>query len=76
MDPLYNEAEEATVRVRRKREGKIASEHIYWGQASVLVQVGPLDGGALPVAGAERARKLLDPASIPSDLLIRRAEDG
>jgi carboxymethylenebutenolidase len=33
------------------RDGKIASEHIYWDQASVLVQVGLLDANTLPVVG-------------------------
>jgi carboxymethylenebutenolidase len=41
--------------------GKISHEHIYWDQASVLVQVGLLDPGGLPVSGAESARKVLDP---------------
>lgn len=39
-------------------DDKIASEHIYWDQASVLVQVGLLDRDGLPVAGAEQAGKL------------------
>jgi carboxymethylenebutenolidase len=37
---------------------KVAHEHIYWDQASVLVQVGLLDPRGLPVAGAETARKV------------------
>jgi carboxymethylenebutenolidase len=41
---------------------KIAYEHIYWDQASVLVQLGLLDPEGLPVAGREAAAKLLDPA--------------
>jgi carboxymethylenebutenolidase len=52
---------------------EIISERIYWDQASVLVQIGLLDPADLPVAGAESARKLLDPA-VPSNQLIRRAE--
>jgi carboxymethylenebutenolidase len=39
---------------------KIANEHIYWDQASVLVQIGLLDQSKLPVCGAESAKKLLD----------------
>jgi carboxymethylenebutenolidase len=39
---------------------KIAHEHIYWDQASVLVQVGLLDAARLPVVGAEQAAKLRD----------------
>jgi carboxymethylenebutenolidase len=50
-------------------EGKVASEHIYWDQASVLVQLGLLDPAGLPVAGAETAAKILDPTR-PSNGLI------
>ena len=52
------------------REGKIASEHIYWDQASVLAQVGLIDQEGLPVSGAESAKKILDPASVPSNGLM------
>lgn len=45
--------------------GKISHEHIYWDQASVLVQVGLLDPTGLPVGGAEIARKVVDP-KLPS----------
>jgi len=38
---------------------KVAYEHIDWDQASVLVQIGLLDAGALPVACAEEADRLL-----------------
>jgi carboxymethylenebutenolidase len=58
------------------REGKIASEHIYWDQGSVLAQVGLIDPEELPVSGAESARKVLDPASVPSNILIERAARG
>ena len=54
----------------------IVSEHIYWGQASVLVQVGLIDPQELPVSGAESARKVLDPDSVASNELIKRAERG
>jgi carboxymethylenebutenolidase len=55
------------------RDDKLAHEHIYWDQASVLVQLGLLDPSALPVAGVESARKALDP-SLPSNALIHRAQ--
>src|SRR6185437_806102 len=35
------------------KDGKIAYEHIYWDQASLLVQIGLLDQSKLPVTGAE-----------------------
>ena len=43
------------------KDGKISHEHIYWDQASVLVQLGLLDPKGLPVVGTEGARKVLDP---------------
>ena len=54
-------------------DGKVAYEHIYWDQASLLAQVGLLDSAALPMVGAEQAAKLRDP-TLPSNELIRRAE--
>lgn len=56
------------------RDGKLSNEHIYWDQASVLVQLGLLDAADLPVAGLESARKLADP-NLPSNHLIERARD-
>jgi carboxymethylenebutenolidase len=52
-------------------DGKVAYEHIYWDQASLLVQVGLLDPAKLPVVGAEQADKLRDP-TLPSNELIHR----
>jgi carboxymethylenebutenolidase len=53
------------------REGKVASEHIYWDQASVLAQIGLLDPATLPVVGRESAEKMLDPAVAPNALIER-----
>ena len=39
---------------------KVAYEHIYWDQASLLVQLGLLDPANLPVAGVEEAERLLE----------------
>jgi carboxymethylenebutenolidase len=38
----------------------IAHEHIYWDQASLLAQIGPLNANNnnLPVKGIEQSRKL------------------
>jgi carboxymethylenebutenolidase len=55
------------------RQGKLAHEHIYWDQATVLVQLGLLDASKLPVAGSDTAKKLANPA-MPSNELIRRAQ--
>lgn len=48
-----------TVVVMGFQDGKVSYEHIYWDQASVLVQLGLLDPAGLPVAGAEQAERLL-----------------
>lgn len=71
--PTWRRAEVPTVVVVQFRDGKLAHEHIYWDQASVLVQLGLLDGSRLPVAGVETARKLLD-ARLPSNALLTRAQ--
>ena len=57
------------------RDGRLEHEHIYWDQASVLVQLGLIDGESLPVAGIESASKVLDP-SLPANRLIARADEG
>ncbi len=51
------------------RGDKIAHEHIYWEQATALVQLGLLDPKGLPVAGVETAKKVLDP-SLPANTLM------
>ena len=55
------------------RDGKVAHEHIYWDQASLLAQVGLLDASKLPVTGAEQAGNVLDPRTRPLNELIRRS---
>jgi carboxymethylenebutenolidase len=56
------------------KDGKVSHEHIYWDQASLLVQIGLLDPGLLPVTGVEQARRILEPRSVPANRLIRAAE--
>src|SRR5947207_15961462 len=73
--PTGKRVEVPLVAIVRFREGKLSHEHIYWDQASVLVQIGLLDAGTLPVAGVESAHKALDP-SLPSNALMSRADRG
>jgi carboxymethylenebutenolidase len=68
--PTGRKVEVALVVIVRFRDGKLAHEHIYWDQASVLAQLGLIDMAGLPVAGAESAKKVLDP-SLPANQLIR-----
>jgi carboxymethylenebutenolidase len=71
--PTGRRVECPTVVVVHFRENKLAHEHIYWDQASVLVQLGLLDPSSLPIAGGETAKKILNP-DLPANRLIRRAE--
>jgi len=59
------------VAIVKFRGDKLYNEHIYWDQASVLVQIGKLDPKGLPVAGVETARKLLD-ETLPSNTLMKK----
>jgi carboxymethylenebutenolidase len=52
------------------RGGKLYNEHIYWDQASVLLQVGLLSRDGLPVAGIEATQKLVN-EQLPSNLLMK-----
>jgi carboxymethylenebutenolidase len=61
IPPTHRRVEVPLVAIVQFRDGKLAHEHIYWDQASVLKQIGLLTGPALPVFGAETARKVLDP---------------
>ena len=73
--PTGKRVEVPLVAIVRFRDGKLAHEHIYWDQASVLVQLGLLDADTLPVAGSESARKALDPR-VPSNALMRRTDQS
>jgi carboxymethylenebutenolidase len=73
VPPTGRRVEVPLVAIIRFRDGKLAHEHIYWDQASVLVQIGLLDAAKLPVAGVESARKVLDPG-LPANALMRRAD--
>jgi carboxymethylenebutenolidase len=53
------------VAIVKFRDGKLAHEHIYWDQASVLKQIGLLTDESLPVYGAETADKVINGESAP-----------
>ena len=50
-------------------DGKVKHEHIYWDQASVLVQAGLLNPASPPVTGGDQADSLLDQA-LPKNRLL------
>lgn len=73
VPPTDKKVEIAMVSIVGVRGGKMTHEHLYWDQASVLLQVGLLDPEnvsedmkaegllRLPVVGVEAARQILDP---------------
>jgi carboxymethylenebutenolidase len=71
VEPTGKHVKVALVVIVHFRDGKLAHEHIYWDQASVLAQLGLIDSSKLPVAGVESAHKVLDP-TLPSNELMNR----
>src|SRR5512133_1000823 len=71
IPPTGKRVEVPLVAIVRLRGGKLAYEHIYWDQASVLVQIGLLDSDKLPIVGVESAQKVIDPG-LPANELIKR----
>jgi carboxymethylenebutenolidase len=67
--PTVRAVEIPVVAIVQFQGDKLAHEHIYWDQASVLVQIGLLDPKTVPVAGAEQAHRVLD-KTLPSNLLF------
>jgi carboxymethylenebutenolidase len=58
IPPTGKKVELPHVVVMRIENGKVVHEHVWWDQASLLVQVGLLDPANLPVVGVEQAREL------------------
>ncbi|GAB7528255.1 dienelactone hydrolase family protein [Pseudomonas sp. 3A(2025)] len=75
VPPTGRKVEIPMLGVVRFRGPKLCHEHIYWDQASVLVQIGLLDPNGLPVAGRETADKLRD-ESLPSNTLMPNWADS
>jgi carboxymethylenebutenolidase len=56
--PTGRRVEIALVAIVGVKDGKVAYEHIYWDQASLLVQLGLLDPTGLPVDPTAAGRLL------------------
>jgi carboxymethylenebutenolidase len=59
IPPTNRRVDIPLVAIVKFRDGKLAHEHIYWDQASVLKQIGLLFDPSLPVFGAETAGKIM-----------------
>lgn len=46
--------------IMKFKNNKISHEHIYWDQASVLIQIGLLKPEKIPITGIEQTKKLVD----------------
>jgi carboxymethylenebutenolidase len=75
IPPTGKRVEIPLVAIVKFRGDKLYHEHIYWDQASVLVQIGALDPKGLPVAGMETAKKLLD-ENLPSNTLMKKWKES
>jgi carboxymethylenebutenolidase len=71
VTPTGKRVEVAFVVIVQFEGGKMVFEHLYWDQASVLVQLGLLQPGTLPVVGVDGARSLLDQSIRLNGLLHR-----
>jgi len=71
VEPTNKHVKVPLIVVVHFRDGKLAHEHIYWDQASVLAQLGLIDASNLPVAGVETADKVLNP-KLPANELMKR----
>lgn len=71
IPPTGKRLEIPTIVVITFENGKIASERLYWDQASVLLQLGLIDR-SLPVLGAEIAHQVVNPTQ-PMNKLLERA---
>ena len=58
IQPTGKYVELPHVVVMKFRGNKIAHEHIYWDQASLLAQIGVLDSRSLPITGIEQSHQL------------------
>ena len=59
VEPTGKYVEIAHVVIMKFKGPKIAHEHIYWDQASVLVQIGLIGGKNIPVTGIQQAEQLM-----------------
>jgi carboxymethylenebutenolidase len=58
--------------VMKFKVNKIAHEHIYWDQASLLKQIGLLDNNSIPIIGIEQSQKLRELLSLTTQKRHRR----
>jgi carboxymethylenebutenolidase len=76
VEPTGKTVEVPLIAIINFRGDKLYHEHIYWDQASVLVQVGLLDPTNLPTAGKATAAKVLDETRPSNELMAKWADSA
>jgi carboxymethylenebutenolidase len=75
IDPTGKRVEPPFVVIVLFEGNKLAHEHLYWDQASVLVQVGLLDR-TLPVRGGETAAQVPNPTQLMNEVIHRATSNN
>jgi carboxymethylenebutenolidase len=71
VPPTFKKVEIPLVAIITFENDKIANEHIYWDQASVLKQIGLLKSDDLPICGIEQTAKLQN-KHLPSHQFLQK----
>ena len=74
IQPTGKYVELPHVVVMKFNGNKIAHQHIYWDQASLLAQKGILDANKLPVAGIEQSKRLQELAAKETKEIISKQQ--
>ena len=75
IPPTGKNVEIPLVAIVNFRGDKLYHEHIYWDQASLLVQIGILDPKNLPITGIDSAKKVQN-KDLPSNTLMKCWKDN
>jgi carboxymethylenebutenolidase len=76
IPPTGKHVELPLVVVMRFKGNKIAHEHIYWDQASLLSQIGLIDSKELPIIGIEQSKKLQELVALSTQTKKKKKTTG
>ena len=76
IPPTGKHVELPLVVVMRFKGNKIAHEHIYWDQASLLSQIGLIDSKELPIIGIEQSKKLQELVALSTQKKKKKKTTG
>jgi len=76
IPPTGKHVELPLVVVMRFKGNKIAHQHIYWDQASLLSQIGLIDSKELPIIGIEQSKKLQELVALSTQKKKKKKTTG